>query len=148
MKRIEKALEYITVVILAFLVIIVTLQIAARIFSISIMWTEELARYTLIYLTFLGAALAFYKGEGLRITILIDKFSLKIRKINDSLILLLTLCATIFVAYVSISLIQSLWDSPTAALRWSKGLITIILPVGFSLVALRIVKDVKTLFKT
>lgn len=148
MKRIEKALEYITVVILAFLVIIVTLQIAARIFSISIMWTEELARYTLVYLTFLGAALAFYKGEGLRITILIDKFSLKIRKINDSLILLLTLCATIFVAYVSISLIQSLWDSPTAALRWSKGLITIILPVGFSLVALRIVKDVKTLFKT
>lgn len=143
MKWIEKGLEVICVALLLLLVGVVTLQIFSRVLNLSIIWTEELARYALVYITFLGAALAYYKGEGLKITTLTEKFPKKLRIANEYLMGILTILVNIFVAYISISLINSLWDNPTPSLRWSKGMVTLILPVGFALILLKNVQELR-----
>ena len=57
MKALEKAFEVAVASLLAAVVVIVLIEITARYFlKISLSWPEELARYTLVWLTFVGAA--------------------------------------------------------------------------------------------
>ncbi|MDR3176471.1 MAG: TRAP transporter small permease [Desulfovibrio sp.] len=42
-------------------------------------WTEELARYLLIWATYLGASIAFYDGTHINATLLVDVFPVRIQ---------------------------------------------------------------------
>ena len=57
MKALEKALEATAAFLLAAVVMIVLIEVIGRyLLKISLSWPEELARYTLVWLTFVGAA--------------------------------------------------------------------------------------------
>lgn len=143
MKLIEKILEYITVLFLALLVVTVILQIGSRLVNNPIQWTEELSRHALVYMTFLGAALAFYKGKGMKITTFTEKFSPLVRKANNIFIEVLIILSSVFLCYLGVQLGLLLLDSPTPSMRLSKGLLTFVLPLGFLLI---IIKAIKNLF--
>lgn len=145
-RKIEKILEVISVFLLVVLLLIISLQIFTRMIGSSFIWTEELSRYTLVYITFLGGALAYYKGDGLRITFLIDRFPDAIKKINNAVILLLSIFLLLFVVYASIKLTVEVWDLQTTALQWDKGLIVMSLPIGFTLVLLKLIRECKGMF--
>ena len=57
---------------MAALIFVITLQIVSRVFFTSVSWTEEVARFLLIWITFLGAALAFQQGRHIAVTLLHD----------------------------------------------------------------------------
>jgi TRAP-type C4-dicarboxylate transport system permease small subunit len=143
MKRIEKILEFSSVFLMGIMALVVTVQIVSRLLHYSLIWTEELSRYTLVYITFLGAALAYYKGDGLRITILIDRFSPRFRKMNDIIMLVLSIILTLFLVFASSRLVVEIWNIPTPALQWYKGMIILVVPIGFSLVLIKLFKDLK-----
>jgi TRAP-type C4-dicarboxylate transport system permease small subunit len=46
----------------------------------TVVWTEELARYLMIWTAYLGGGLAFYQGAHVGVTFIIDKLPFKIRK--------------------------------------------------------------------
>lgn len=141
MKKIEKLLEVVTVILMAALVLIITLQIVSRMMNSPFIWTEELSRFALVYVTFLGAALAYYKGRDLRITMLIDRFPPSWRKINDTIIQIVNLILTAVLIYSSYHFAVEVWDTPLSALRWDKGLMLIVVPIGFALILIRQFRD-------
>lgn len=145
-KKIEKTLEIISVILLALLLIIITLQIVTRMIGSSFIWTEELSRYTLVYITFLGGALAYYKGDGLRITFIIDRFPATVKKVTNTIILFLSIFLLAFVVYTSIRLTIEVWDIQTTALQWDKGFIVLSLPIGCSLILLKLLRQCTSLF--
>src|SRR5699024_3713179 len=104
MKFIEKALEYVTIVFLAVLVVAVVLQIGSRMVNSPFQWTEELSRHALVYMTFLGAALAFYKGNGMKITTFTEKFPPFIQKINSIFIEGLVILSSLLLCYLGMEL--------------------------------------------
>ena len=57
---------------MAALICVITLQIVSRLMFTSVSWTEEVARFLLIWITFLGAALAFQQGRHIAVTLLRD----------------------------------------------------------------------------
>lgn len=147
MKIIERTIEIISIIILSLLCLIVLTQITSRAVNNPLMWTEELARHALVGLTFLGAAYAFYKGKGLKLTFLVEKMSPKVRKVNNITVELLTLFTILFVTYYGFQFALGMWDSPTPSMRISKGLIILILPIGFSLIAIKIISNIKEHFQ-
>jgi TRAP-type C4-dicarboxylate transport system permease small subunit len=46
----------------------------------TVVWTEELARYLMIWTAYMGAGLAFYEGSHVGVTYIIDKLPFKVRK--------------------------------------------------------------------
>lgn len=73
---INKTLETLLVVILASMSILVFINVVLRYgFHSSISMTEELSRYLFVWLTFLGAILAFNENQHVRVTMLVDKLS-------------------------------------------------------------------------
>ncbi|MGI6034841.1 MAG: TRAP transporter small permease [Limnochordia bacterium] len=46
----------------------------------TVVWTEELARYLMIWTAYMGTGLAFYQGAHVGVTFVIDKLPFKVRK--------------------------------------------------------------------
>lgn len=68
----EKILRYITGVLLAGMVVVVFSNVISRYFlNAAIAWSEEISRFMLIWLVFLGANLAYINDEHLGLDILV-----------------------------------------------------------------------------
>ncbi|MCL6295505.1 TRAP transporter small permease [Jejuia spongiicola] len=74
--KVNKLLEWFLIVIFALLVLDVLFQVFSRYFlGTSFTWTEEFARFSLIWMTILGAAYLNAKREHLSMDFLYQKFS-------------------------------------------------------------------------
>ena len=63
--KLNKLLEWLVVVVLVILSFVVLAQVVTRKCHISVAWLEEMARYSMIWLCFLGAAVACRRGPVL-----------------------------------------------------------------------------------
>lgn len=77
-----KGLEISAVIILATMSSLVFLNVVLRYgFNTGISVTEEVSRYLFVWLTFLGAILAFNSNQHVNVTLLTEKLSFRSRKI-------------------------------------------------------------------
>ena len=68
--------------IMLFLLILLAFQVIARyFFTVSWAWIDEIARYGLIWLAYLSAVWATYKGVQIKVDLLTNLWPVKIRKI-------------------------------------------------------------------
>lgn len=51
---------------------VMTLQIVSRVFFSATSWSEELARFLLVWMSFLGATLAYQRGRHIAVTFLVE----------------------------------------------------------------------------
>ncbi|SFG70464.1 TRAP-type C4-dicarboxylate transport system, small permease component [Palleronia marisminoris] len=58
---------------MAALAVVITLQIVSRVLFTAVSWTEEMARFLLVWLTFLGATLALAEKRHIAVTLLTDR---------------------------------------------------------------------------
>lgn len=99
----SKALEWLVVMILAIMSCLVFVNVVLRYgFNSSINVTEEVSRYLFVWLTFLGAVLAFSDNQHVSVAILTDKLSPKKR----TLLKLFTDAAILYCCYL---IVQGSW---------------------------------------
>lgn len=63
------------------LIAVMTLQIVSRVFFTAAGWTEEAARFLLVWLTFLGAALAYQRGRHIAVTSLVEMLPAALQRV-------------------------------------------------------------------
>ena len=97
---IGKLLEGICVAILAIMSILVFLNVVLRYgFNSSISVTEEVSRYLFVWLTFLGAVLAFNERQHVSVNVFVEKLSTR----GQSVLRLLTDGMMLFCCYLIVS---------------------------------------------
>ena len=81
-KGLERIIRYLVLVLLSLMVIIVFANVVSRYYlHFSLAWSEEVARFMLVWLVFLGSFLAYVNDEHLGLDILVKKFPPLLRKI-------------------------------------------------------------------
>lgn len=86
--KINSGVKYLVAVLLIILAILVVLQVTTRfIINIPLSWTEELAKYLMIYIVFLGSGLAFRNNQHIAIDFLLEVSSPKTREKLEKLVL-------------------------------------------------------------
>ena len=93
-RQISDFLNKITEIVVMFLMsaisVIIFVQVICRyVFNHSLYWSEEVGRYLLIWITFLGASVGVKRYSHIGIDFLYNKSPLFIKKILDVLIILL-----------------------------------------------------------
>lgn len=118
----------------------VFLQVFTRyVLNIPLSWPEEVARYSLVWLTFLGASAAVRANDHIRIDALLVKVPSNIR---SQLIILMNLCAAsilIAVTPAGFGLVSLMTGIPTAALQVSMSWVYLPVPLSFSLMIAQLV---------
>ena len=115
---INKIFEVLSAISLAFMMVLITLQVIFRyVLSSPLAWTEEPARYTFIWVTFLASYVAAVKGEHVAINMLQERCKGFIRTglvfISD----MLTAAFFGIVGYYSVSQWSKLGLQTSAALK-------------------------------
>lgn len=81
LKQVEMIFKYIAVTLMALIIITVTLQILAReVIYFNVSWTQEVAKFSFIWMSLIGAALGVRNSSHVSIDILINKLPLNFRK--------------------------------------------------------------------
>ena len=147
--KINKIIEVFLVIIFALLVIDVLWQVFSRyVLNTSFSFTEEFARFALIWLSILGAAYLNAKREHLSMDFLYQKFSLKNQKKVSILIeLLIFLFALIVMVIGGLNLVYTTLhlEQLSGTLRIPLGYIYAILPFSGLLIMYFSIYHIKNL---
>ncbi|WMS43924.1 TRAP transporter small permease [Acuticoccus sp. MNP-M23] len=146
LRFIEANLErYLLAAILLALVVILAMQVFARyVVGAPLVWSEELARYLLIWCTFIGVSLAVREGRNISVDLLPTIFGPKSIKAFTLLALAGSLIFFVIIVWYSIPLTQRIAKigQRSPGLNIQMWTIYAAAPVGFSLAALRAVQAI------
>ncbi|WP_431026813.1 TRAP transporter small permease [Lysinibacillus sp. LZ02] len=148
MKVINRTTELFSALLLFIMVILVFIQIVSRvIMSSSFPWTEEVARFMMIWITFLGASVAFQYGAHIGVEALVDRLPAIVRKFFVIVVMLICLSFFVLLIVYGYELASGAFVKTSPALQIPMGYIYYIIPVSGVLMSLNLL-DVtgKTLF--
>jgi TRAP-type C4-dicarboxylate transport system permease small subunit len=99
----------------------------------SLTWADEVARYSMIWVTFLGAGLALREGAHAAITNAQDALPTNGQRVLRGLILVIMFCFFAFMVWVGLDYMGRMSVQKSAALRVPMKWIYAAMPVGFAL---------------
>jgi len=111
--------------------LIVAVQVFFRyVLNHSLFWSEELARFLLVWLTFLGASCAYYRNLNPGVDFFYAKFSLKFQKISFIITHLVSMALFIVMIVFGIKFAFFIRMQITPALQIPKWIILSIIPIS------------------
>lgn len=145
--KVDNGINYVTFLAIIGMIIAITMQIVFRVFFDALSWSEEAARYLLVWSTFLGATMAYKRGMHIAVTFLVEAFppaAGKAMKIISHL-----LAAAFFVIIISygIKYMQMQSTQVSASLRIPMKYIYFIIPFAGAVMSIHaLTKILEVLF--
>lgn len=139
LQRIERGLDAIIQPVvfagMAALIGVITLQIVSRVFFSAVGWTEEVARFLLVWITFLAGTLAFQRGRHIAVTFAVDALPLPLRKLARLAALAIVLAFMITLVVIGHRYMQVQSFQKSAALRLSMTYVYAVIPLSAGIMA-------------
>lgn len=136
--------RYLLLAFYTLIVIVIGVEVSRRfVLSYSSLWGEEVARYSLIYLVWIGASHAVRMRTHIRVDLIFgivpEKHHIWLHVLGD----VATMIFAVIAFYLSINPIMSSieFGSVTEGLRVSRVVALIALPLGFAMTLLRLVQN-------
>lgn len=149
-QKINRILIIICAYLLGIMVIVASWQVISRyIFNHPSSWTEEILRFSLIWLTMLGTPLAHGLNRNMSVTFLVNKFSNKNKYINSLFVEILTFLLALVVLLIGGWMVAvNAYGQVSAALGINMFFVYISLPISGILLMMYSGLKIKMLFKT
>jgi len=138
----DRAATFLAVFALAAMTVVTTLQIVCRFFFTALSWSEELSRYLMIWLTFLGASMGVKRGTHIAVTFAVSPLSPRWRQALALLVHVLALYFFLLVAFYGWRLMNFQAYQVSAGLGLSMRYVYVSLPVGGALCAIHILAEI------
>lgn len=111
--------------------IIVILQVFCRyILNHSLFWSEELARYLLVWLTFLGASVAYYRNMHPGVDVLYSRLPSNLKRYSRIIVYLLSLVFFLIMIWYGCRFAYFVKAQTTPALLLPKWTIFSVIPIS------------------
>ena len=121
-------------VFLAALALVVFTQVVFRyVLQLPLFWTEETARYCLVWASLLGGGVALYRGQHIAVTVVVDRFPQNLRKLAARLTQLSITAIVVVILLGGIDLVMITQRQISPALRIPMSYPYMALPTGASI---------------
>lgn len=132
---IDAALRPVVFAGMAALIGVITLQIVSRVFFQAVGWTEEVARFLLVWITFLGATLAFQRGRHIAVTFVVEALPAPLQRVARIAAVLVALGFMIALMVIGYRYMQVQSFQKSASLRLSMTWVYAVIPLCSALMA-------------
>ncbi|MFP7335208.1 TRAP transporter small permease [Shouchella clausii] len=137
---VNNGVKSIVSVMLAVLAVLVVLQVTTRfVINVPLAWTEEIARYLMIYIVFLGSGLAMRHNQHIAIDFLLDVIPHKNKARLQTIILSISAVFCLLLAYYGAQLTFMVIGQSTPTLQYSMAWAYAAIPLGALLMLLNTV---------
>ncbi|WP_404454813.1 TRAP transporter small permease [Oceanobacillus kapialis] len=135
--KLNQVVKYIVSAMFIVLAVLVVLQVVTRfIIDYPLSWSEEISRYLMIYIVFLGSALAMRNKEHIAIDFLMEVVSAKKKKVLNTVILWISLIFAAILLYFGAALTLTVVGQATPTLQFSMSWAYAAIPLGALLLLL------------
>lgn len=139
--RLERTLGFFLTTIMF---IALLLQVISRyVFNMSLIWTEEVSLFAVVWLAYIGASLAVIKRKHLRIDLLVMHLSPKKRKIIDICCNIVFFAMVLFLTWGTFRMtaLAQRTGQVAAATGWPRWVVIAGMPCAFGLMSIRLIQD-------
>ncbi len=139
---INRTIYYAIATLLAGMFICSLMQVLVRLvldvfgINLSVPWSEELSRYFMIWLIFLGAGYGCRQAQLISLTILIARVPAKLHRVADALVALVCIGFYALLVKVGFDAMKFGWIEKSPVLQIPKAYIYLAMPVGATVMAL------------
>lgn len=128
---VRAAIIYTVAAIMGLNVISITLSVVSRfVINLSLGWTDEVAGYSLVWITFLGAAWAVIDNDHIGFESLVEALPSRVQGIIAVVVRLLMIGVCLLLTYTGWNLVAVTWDNVAVSLPISKGFVMSVIPVS------------------
>jgi len=99
------------------MIAVITLQIVSRVFFDAVSWSEELARYLLVWTSFLGAAMAWQRGRHIAVDFVVDAMPGRLRLAVKAMAIVVSIAFFALIIHYGIRFMQMQSFQVSASLR-------------------------------
>jgi len=130
-KGINQVVHILLVLLMVVLVVTVFCQIGSRfVLGQPLVWTEELSRYSMIWMTFLGAAYAISIRAHIGMELLVDRLQGVTKQVLIIIASIISLIFFVLMVTEGFSLSMRVMDQPSAVLQIPMGIVYSIIPIS------------------
>ena len=101
--------------------------------NFSLIWVEELTRYMMVWVGFLGAGLVLRLGAHIAVEALQDLLPHRVAQLLRAAIVVLLGITFAAMTWLGVRYAAFAWEQETPALNWSTGAIYLAIPIGSAL---------------
>ena len=128
--KFNKLLDGVSVLCMALILVLVVAQVVMRyVFNSPLVWSEELAVYIMVWLTFIGSVICMRDNEHIEVTILVDYLPRALQRVAFIFSRLVSAIFWLIVAYYGFELVMENRVVTSAANQLNMGLVYSILPL-------------------
>jgi TRAP-type C4-dicarboxylate transport system permease small subunit len=139
LQRSERALDAVIQPIvflgMAALIGVITLQIVSRTLFTAVGWTEEVARFLLVWITFLASTLAFQRGRHIAVTFVVDALPARLAQLARIAAVLVALGFMLALVVIGYRYMQVQSFQRSASLRLSMTYVYAVIPISAAIMA-------------
>ncbi|MBQ9882581.1 MAG: TRAP transporter small permease [Synergistes sp.] len=148
LKRAFRPLELLLICSVIVVFVVVLIEVVSRyIFHQSIAWGSEVCQTLLVWITFIGAAVALVGGEHMEINIMMDR--IRSRGVKKLLMLIGDIATMIFLVCGTVGgvrLVKKTWNMTTTTLQIPAGILYLAFPLGCALMIIVVARNIIRLF--
>lgn len=115
-----KTIDCLSIILVVAMVLFVFLQVICRRINIATPWTEEMARFSFVYITFLGSILAAKDENHIMIDVLLNRFHPRVRYLIQAVTYLASGIFLLLFSRGTYETIKTSGDVAAASLMWFK----------------------------
>ncbi|PCM43378.1 TRAP transporter small permease [Marinobacter sp. ANT_B65] len=109
---------------------VITLQVVSRVLFSAVGWTEEVARFLLIWITFLAATLAFQRGRHIAVTFAVDALPGRLRQATHIIAILSVIAFMVALVVIGYRYMQVQSFQKSASLQISMTYVYAVIPLS------------------
>jgi TRAP-type C4-dicarboxylate transport system permease small subunit len=139
-RGIERLVRWIVIVLMLAMTVLVFLQIVFRyVFNVPLGWSEEMARFSFVWVSFLGASALMQLREHINVRVFLDRFP---PRLQAACVLAASVCALVCVYFFlagGIALTTNEWHQLAPATELPMGWVYLVIPVSAALMGLWVI---------
>jgi TRAP-type transport system small permease protein len=116
---------------MAAMAVLVFANVVSRyLFNYSIIWVEELTRYMMVWVGFIGSGLVLRFGAHIAVDAFQDLLPTRAAQALRALIVVILAATFVALAWLGVRYVAFAWDQETPVLNWNFGVVYLAIPIG------------------
>lgn len=123
--------RWVVIALMAVMAVLVFANVVSRyLFNFSIIWVEELTRYMMVWVGFIGSGLVLRFGAHIAVDVFQDLLPARAARTLRALIVVVLAVTFATMAWLGFRYVAFAWDQETPVLNWNFGLVYLAIPIG------------------
>lgn len=129
-----KVNRWVVVALMAAMAVLVFANVVSRyVLNYSIIWVEEVTRYMMVWVGFVGSGLVLRYGAHIAVDVFQDLLPLRAAQLVRVLVVLVLAGAFAAMTWLGVQYVRFAWDQETPVLNWNFGAVYLAIPIGSAL---------------